>query len=54
MVKITLDVEGMACSMCEGHVNDTVRRAFPVKKVMSSHTKGRTEILAEAPIDEER
>lgn len=53
MVKITLDVEGMACSMCEGHVSDTVRRAFPVKKVTSSHTKGRTEILAEAPIDEE-
>lgn len=53
MVKIILEVEGMACGMCESHVNDTVRKVFPVKKVTSSHAKGRTEILAEEPIDEE-
>ena len=29
-----------------------VRRAFPVKKVTSSHGKGRTEILSDAPLDE--
>ena len=52
MIKIILDVEGMACGMCEAHVNDAVRRAFPVKKVTSSHGKGRTEILADAPLDE--
>lgn len=52
MVKITLDIEGMACGMCEAHVNDAVRRVFPVKKVTSSHSKGKTEIVAEAPIDE--
>ena len=40
MVKITLEVEGMACGMCEAHVNDAIRKAFPVKKVTSSHTKG--------------
>ena len=40
MVKITLDIEGMACGMCEAHVNDAVRRVFPVKKVTSSHSKG--------------
>ena len=39
MLKITLEVEGMQCGMCEAHVNDTVRKAFPVKKVTSSHTK---------------
>ena len=32
MVKITLDIEGMACGMCEAHVNDAVRRVFPVKR----------------------
>lgn len=53
MVKIILEVDGMACGMCEAHVNDAVRKAFPVKKVTSSHAKGRTEILAEAPIDEQ-
>ena len=39
MVKITLEVEGMACGMCESHVNDAVRKTFPVKKVTSSHGK---------------
>ena len=27
MVKITLEVEGMACGMCEAHVNDAIRKA---------------------------
>ena len=54
MVKIILEVDGMACGMCETHVNDAVRRVFPVKKVTSAHAKGRTEILAEQPLDEEQ
>lgn len=41
MIKITLDVEGMACGMCEAHVNNAVRQNFAVKKVTSSHTKGK-------------
>ena len=53
MVKITLEVEGMACGMCESHVNDAVRKTFPVKKVTSSHGKGRTEIIAEEPLEEQ-
>ena len=52
MVKITLQVQGMACGMCETHVNDAVRKAFPVKKVTSSHKKGLTEIIAPEPLDE--
>lgn len=52
MQKITLQVDGMQCGMCEVHVNDAVRGAFPVKKVTSSHAKGETVILAEAPLDE--
>ena len=54
MVKITMKVNGMACSMCEAHVNDAVRKAFPVKKVTSSHSRGTTEIIAESPLDETR
>lgn len=53
MLKITLNVEGMACGMCESHVNDTIRKNFEVKKVTSSHKKGITEIIAENPLDEE-
>lgn len=52
MVKTILEIDGMACGMCETHVNDVVRKAFPVKKVTSSHTKGRTEILSEQPLEE--
>ena len=53
MTKTTLEIEGMACGMCESHINDTIRKAFPaVKKVTSSHTKGRTEIISEEPLVE--
>lgn len=54
MFKITLGVEGMACSMCEAHINDTVRKEFRVKKVTSSHTKKQTVIIAEEDIAEQK
>lgn len=54
MVRITLDIEGMACGMCEAHINDALRKAFAVKKVTSSHAKGKTGILSEQPLDEEK
>ena len=44
----------MMCGMCESHVNDAIRAAFNVKKVTSSHTKGRTEILSEEPLDSQK
>lgn len=53
MVKITLEIEGMSCGMCESHINDTIRRDFQVKKVTSSHRTGTTEIIAEQEPDEE-
>lgn len=53
MVKITLGVEGMACGMCEAHINDAVRNAFQVKKVTSSHTKKQTIIIAPQDIPEQ-
>ncbi|MCM1499060.1 MAG: heavy-metal-associated domain-containing protein [Clostridium sp.] len=53
MVKITLGIEGMACGMCEAHINEAVRTAFPVKKVTSSHTKKQTVIIAEQDIPEQ-
>lgn len=53
MVKITLKIDGMACGMCESHINDTIRRTFDVKKVSSSHSKGITEIIAPNPLEEE-
>ena len=53
MVKITVGIEGMACGMCEAHINEAVRNAFQVKKVTSSHTKKQTIIIAEKDIPEQ-
>ena len=53
MVKITVGIEGMACGMCEAHINEAVRNAFQVKKVTSSHTKKQTVIFAEKDIPEQ-
>ena len=39
MVKTTLTIEGMACSMCEAHVCEALRKAAAVKKVRTSHKK---------------
>ena len=52
MVRTTVKVSGMACSMCEAHINDAIRAAFPVEKVSSSHSRGETVILSQAPLDE--
>lgn len=52
MIKTTVKVSGMACSMCEAHINDTIRSAFPVERVSSSHSKGETVILSKEPLDE--
>ena len=54
MVKITLDIEGMACGMCEAHINHAVRQSFLIKKVTSSYSKNSTEIIADMPIDDEK
>ena len=52
MLKYTLKIDGMMCSMCESHVNDSVRKNFKVKKVTSSHSKGETAIITEDEPDE--
>lgn len=53
MYQYTLYIDGMACGMCEAHVNDCVRAAARVKKVSSSHRRGETVILSEQPLDVE-
>ena len=53
MIQYTIAVEGMTCSMCEAHINDAVRKAFPVKKVTSSRSKKETTVLTETELDED-
>lgn len=53
MQKITLNIDGMACGMCEAHINQAIRNKFSVKNVTSSHTKKETVLLtAEDPSEE--
>lgn len=54
MIQTIVQVSGMACSMCEAHVNDAVRSALNVKKVTSSHAKGETVILSDEPLDADK
>ena len=54
MIKTTLKIDGMMCGICESHVNDCIRSQFNVKKVTSSHSKGETVIISEAPLDSEK
>lgn len=52
MIETIVKVEGMACGMCEAHVNDAVRAHFAVKKVSSSHAKGETRIESAEALEE--
>ena len=53
MIRTTLKIDGMSCSMCEAHINDVIRKAVPgAKKVSSSHTKGEASFLSEEAVDE--
>ena len=52
MNKIVLKIDGMACGMCEAHMNDTVRKVLPeAGKVRSSYKKGETDFLYEGDFD---
>ena len=54
MTQTTLKIDGMMCGMCESHINDAIRKEFPVKKVTASHSKGICVIISDAPLDEAR
>lgn len=54
MTKYTLSIDGMACNMCEAHINEAIRNHFKVKKVTSSYKKKETIILSEEEISEEK
>ncbi len=53
MIKTIVSVDGMACGMCEAHINDAIRAAFPVQKVTSSRARKETVILSLSRLDPE-
>ena len=54
MIKITIEVEGMKCPMCEAHTNDAIRESLNVADVKSSHKENKTTILTETDIPDEK
>ena len=46
-VRTILTIDGMACGMCESHINETIRQNFDVRKVKSSYKTGITEIISD-------
>ena len=54
MYEATIKIEGMMCGMCEAHIADTIRKAFPdAKKVSASRKHGEATFLSERVIDRE-
>lgn len=53
MVKTIIKIEGMACGMCESHMNDVIRNKFKVKKVSSSHTDKESVVISEEILNED-
>lgn len=52
MIKNTVKIDGMMCGMCENHVNDAIRKAFPdAKKVSASRKDGEAVFLTEGEIN---
>ena len=55
MNKVTINIDGMMCGMCEAHINDAVRKVCPkAKKVSSSHKKGETVFLLDGELNVEK
>ncbi len=41
MTKVTMEIDGMMCGMCEAHVKDALRKRFPeAKKISANHGSG--------------
>ena len=54
MNKTTIKIDGMMCRMCEVHICDTIRRAFPeAKKVKASRKRGEATFLSDNAIEAE-
>lgn len=54
MFEYKVQIKGMACDMCEAHINEVIRNHFNVKKVSSNHKTNIATILSEEDIDEEK
>ena len=54
MVRTVVKIDGMMCKMCEKHMSETFCKNLDVKSVFSSHEQGKSEIVSENALDEEK
>lgn len=54
MFKITVKIDGMMCVKCEAHMNEAIRKNFPVEEVTSSHEAKETVIVTAEDLTEDR
>lgn len=54
MIQTVIGIDGMMCDMCEAHINDAVRKNFPVKSAKSNRKKKQCVVVSEEALDEER
>jgi len=54
MIRTTIAVDGMMCGMCETHIQEAIRKNFPVKKVTANRGKKEAVILSEEGLDAEK
>ena len=52
--KITLQIDGMMCGMCESHINDAIRSNLNVKKLKTSHATGLSEFQTNDVVSDDR
>lgn len=53
MVKVTMNIEGMACPMCQAKVERIVKEKCKVESISVSHESGVCEFTAKAAPDED-
>lgn len=51
LFKTTMKIEGIACSMCEAHINDLIRKHCNINKIKSSASKGETVVVSDEGLD---
>lgn len=52
MVRVTAEVEGMMCGMCESHIQDAIRKGVPgASKIKANHGKGMATFLLDRDTD---
>lgn len=53
MNKYILGIDGMACGMCELHVEEAITKKLKVKKAKASHIKNNLIVIIEDNLSEE-